>query len=305
MMSSMKPQFLSLKNQILFICAILTMMTFTFCANPEDEIDLNCLDQNDGLHDQCGLIPIPSVNDTPIDFCSHIQTLVDQAEVNGGLTNKQNIIIEDRGVHPVVAAPHGASDLGTDDIANKVGDNLNINSLRFFRFRTLLNANVNRPTAGAPTAAQEAWDYDASAVYHCYRGHVLDLFKGNSNNFYVEIHGNDRAGSAQRLEIVCSDDITNAQDQSIKAIFAQEIINVYGANTPLQAFTLAQDPNNIYFTASATRTCGLFCSLQNENIPAIHVEIPAAYRGDFNSAARVKIVNLLTTVISRIDSEVL
>ena len=294
-----------MKNKILFISSILAVMTLMFCANPDDSIDLNCLDDA-SMEDHCGVYPIPSDNDVPIDFCLHVQTEVDQAEnANQNIDDDENISIEDRGNHPVVAAPHGAADLGTSDIANKVGDNLGINSIRYFRFKTLLNANVNRPTEQAASAAQEEWAYDAASVYHCYRDHVLDFFGGKNNNFYIEIHGNDREESAQRIEIVCSDDITNMQDGLIEDIFEQEIAIEYGRNTLLHAYTLNQTPDSVYFRASATRTCGLFCSLQDENIPAIHVEIPAAYRGSFNSQARIKIVNMLTSAIARIENEVL
>jgi hypothetical protein len=108
----------------------------------------------------------------------------------------------------VVAAPHGASDANTDEMAAEVARRTGFGLVIASGFavedegqgRPGCRYQVNRPReAGRPASEHESTPA-ARKVYELYERRVLEAAQGPLR-FYAEIHGNSRAQCAGQIEI--------------------------------------------------------------------------------------------------------
>jgi hypothetical protein len=179
----------------------------------------------------------------------------------------------------VVAAPHGASDLGTGAMAAEiarltgfgvvVATDFTVSEPRGRRYQ------VNRPmegVAGHPSS-EDVESEGARAVYETYERRVRDAAQGPLV-FYAEIHGNSRPDSAERIEIAT---VGVDAEQALKLRTLFELVRDAHLRTrpPAPRFQVRVEPADpVYYTASGAKRAGILRLPQR----ALHIELPRAAR---------------------------
>ncbi|MEZ4886080.1 MAG: hypothetical protein R3E32_15200 [Chitinophagales bacterium] len=207
-----------------------------------------------------------------------------------------------------IAAPHGVCDDKTRQIVEVLYQQGNGRwdalTARYFR-KPNLHFNVNRPTLeiedakkndGIDDYLQEEFTADARNVYECYVNRIKGLQSFAGMKLFVEIHGNGNNSRKNYLDIATYSGMSPQKANQVKAIFQSALQN---NNVPLTAAVegTATDP---YFKATASKQNGLFCMLENVNVPYLHIEIPADYRKI--DANRTKIIAALLQALTQLQN---
>ena len=195
----------------------------------------------------------------------------------------------------LIAAPHGTFDSNTAPIALEAARLLgagHVTTQRFVVDRVRLN--VNRPTEGASlSCAQEARTDRARDVYENYAGLVSKASSGRPLLLYVEVHGNSRSQSSERIEVAARG-ISADQAKKIKDAYAAILAKVRKEDSGYPDLALAIEPRDqIFFTASCAKSLGILAS---DLAPrALHFELPRSARAQ----AELKATGLLISEIVR------
>ena len=166
----------------------------------------------------------------------------------------------------LLSAPHGRYDRNTLPIAQLLAENLPVNLVWAYDYRSSTwpighFANVNRPTGGF-----DAPDEDAERIYRVFR----DCAHQVARRAYVEIHGNSRAENAHEIQVATPDGFSPSLAQAIKEAWPS-VRGSFFADVDL----VIEPVDRIYWTAEATKRIGMM-----RDCPALclHFELPAAMR---------------------------
>ena len=183
----------------------------------------------------------------------------------------------------VVAAPHGSSDLGTGEmageIARRTGFGLVVatgfNVASETRERPGRRYQVNRPVEGVPGRPpdEEIASAGARSVYETYERGVQKVSQGPLR-FYVEIHGNNRGDTADRIEIAT---VGVDREQAVKLRTLLELIRDahLRACAPAPRLEVRVEPADpLLYAASGAKRGGILRLPQR----ALHIELPRAAR---------------------------
>jgi hypothetical protein len=199
----------------------------------------------------------------------------------------------------VVAAPHGTSDLGTGAMAAEiarltgfglvVATDFTVSEHRGRRY------HVNRPmegVAGHP-ASEDVESEGARAVYEAYERRVREVAQGPLA-FYVEIHGNSRAESADRVEIATVGvDAEGAQKlRTLFELVRDAHLRVRPPALRLPARVEPADP--IVYTASGAKRAGILRLPQR----ALHIELPRVARQEARELYTLILADFLREAIA-------
>ncbi len=239
-----------------------------------------------------------------VDACQ----LVEDANFQDKDGDSPYIVENANGGNYVIAAPHGRFDEGTRAIVEGVdsANEMAWKSLSFNGFRReSLYFNVNRPTLylvnNNPNIAdheEEQVDSDAKKVYNCYVNHIKGLVPFNSLEWYVEIHGNAKASRAGFLDIATHEGMSEQDAEDIQEIF-QNALDAEGVGLTVAMEHTDDDP---HFHGQAAREFGIFCVLENANVPFLHIEIPSAYRKNNQVANRNKMIDALSAALAQVKA---
>jgi hypothetical protein len=188
----------------------------------------------------------------------------------------------------VVAAPHGTSDTHTAEIAAELARRTGFGLVVASGFtleadtpeRPGRRYQVNRPTEGYPgrPAAEEVETVSARHVYAEYESRVRETARAPLR-VYVEVHGNGRRESADRLEIAT---VGIGLDDAWRLRTLLELIRDARlrrhAGAPRLA-VLIEPLDALRYTASGAKQFGIL------RLPscALHVEIPRVARTEWRA----------------------
>jgi hypothetical protein len=185
----------------------------------------------------------------------------------------------------VVAAPHGTTDQWTAEMAAEIAGHTGFGLVVATGFdgetdareRTGRRYQVNRPLEGVPggPSAEEIDTPDARAVYESYERRVREASQGPLR-FYVEIHGNSRRESADRIEIAT---VGVDAEASVKLRTLFELVRDahLRARAPESRLDVRVEPADVvYYTATGAKRVGILRLPQR----ALHIELPRAARQD-------------------------
>lgn len=183
-----------------------------------------------------------------------------------------NMVTKDHSSPYIIAAPHGKFDLNTADVVESVCINAQWNCLIASGYRTEEHPiNVNRPTEGVGLAKYEEQHTDrARYVYEEYLARFSDI-QTASFKLYVEIHGNSRPESQNRIEIA-----TVGLDSDESATIKEELILELTEAGLSDLNVLIEGDPDFHFHASAAKAFGILKDVET----ALHLEIPIAFRSD-------------------------
>ncbi len=203
----------------------------------------------------------------------------------------------------VVAAPHGASDAQTAEIAAAVARRTGFGLVVATGFdvepdsreRPGRRYQVNRPFEGTPSrpASQEAPSEAARLVYEAYERRVREIAQGPLR-FYAEIHGNNRRESANRIEIATVGvDREYAQRLRVLCELIRDAHLRGHAGAPrLEVWVEPADP--VFYTASGAKRDGIL------RVPerAVHIELPRAARVEFRDLYTAILADFLAQAVA-------
>ena len=206
-----------------------------------------------------------------------------------------------RGV--IVAAPHGASDIRTGEIATELARRTGFGVVVATGFQLEPDTKaspgrryqVNRPLEGVPgrPPAEEVETEAARRVYEAYERRVREVAQGPLL-FYAEIHGNNRRESAERIEIAT---VGVAREYALRLRTLLELIRdahlgKRGEAPRLQIFVEPADP--LRYTASGAKRCGILCIPER----ALHIELPKAARAEWREVYTVILADFLSQALA-------
>lgn len=162
----------------------------------------------------------------------------------------------------LVAAPHGEFDVQTGEIVWRYCQVVRWDCLIAEGFRAdHAPINVNRPTEGT-RLAETKFTERASLVYARYVKRIARI--SPELRFYVEIHGNEYAGSENFIE-VATVGISTAQAERIAAR-GKKLLEAEGLPLEMRIDVL----DKIRFRATHNRKFGVLSFIR----PAVHLEFP-------------------------------
>jgi len=187
----------------------------------------------------------------------------------------------------VIAAPHGASDASTGEIATEVARRTGWGLVVATGFGLEPDApgrpgrryHVNRPFEGVPSgpATEDRSSDSARLVYQTFERRVRETAQGPLR-FYAEIHGNDRRESAGRIEIATVG-IDREYAQRLRALC--ELVrdaHLRGRGVPGPKLDILVEPADaLYYSASAAKRDGILKLAER----ALHIELPKTARVEF------------------------
>lgn len=186
----------------------------------------------------------------------------------------------------VVAAPHGTSDPGTADIAAEVARRTGFGLVVATGFGVEPDGangpgrryQVNRPLEGVPgrPPAEEVATEAARRVYEAYEQRVREAARGPLA-FYAEVHGNNRRGSAERIEIAT---VGVDREQALKLRTLFELIrdaHLRGRPGAPRLEVLVEPADRVVYAASGAKRFGILRLPER----ALHLELPRAARRDW------------------------
>jgi len=186
----------------------------------------------------------------------------------------------------VVAAPHGTSDVRTGEIATEIARRTGFGLVvaTGFTFEAdgrqgpVRRYQVNRPFEGVPgrPATDETPSEPARRVYDAYERDVRAVARGPLL-FYVEIHGNNRGESAERIEIatVGIDRHEAARLRTLAQLIRDAHLAAAAGAPRLDVLVEPADP--VRYTASGAKRDGILRLPER----ALHIELPRAARTRF------------------------
>jgi hypothetical protein len=187
----------------------------------------------------------------------------------------------------VVAAPHGTSDIHTAEIAAVLAERTGFGAVIATGFvlepdeatRPGRRYQVNRPTEGYPgrsgTAAEVATD-GARHVYAEYERRVREA-AGGPLRLYVEIHGNGRHESADRVEIAT---VGVSPEDAWRLRTLLELMRDARLRSQAGAPRLAvliEPVDAVRYAASGAKQIGILRTPSQ----ALHIELPRAARAEW------------------------
>jgi hypothetical protein len=189
----------------------------------------------------------------------------------------------------VVAAPHGSSDISTDEIAAAIARRTGFSLVVATGFSTETDARqrggrryaVNRPLEGVPgrPAAEQMPTEAARQVYEAYEQRVLEAAQG-ALHFYAEIHGNNGRECAGQIEIATVG-IDRELALRLRAL-AELIRDAYlRMDREIQRLDVLIEPADpVTYRASGAGREGILRLPRH----ALHIEMPTCARRDFRDA---------------------
>jgi hypothetical protein len=205
----------------------------------------------------------------------------------------------------VVAAPHGTSDVRTGeiaaDLARRTGFGLVVAT--GFSLEPGPGASpgrryqVNRPLEGVPGRPpdEERVTEGARQVYEAYEREVRTVAQGPLD-LYVEIHGNGRHESADRIEIAT---VGIDRDLALRLRTLFELIRDAhlrgGRGTRLEV--LVEPADVLRYTASGAKRTGILRLARR----ALHVELPHAARHDHRDVYTAILADFLREAVALPD----
>lgn len=186
----------------------------------------------------------------------------------------------------VVAAPHATSDLRTGDIATEVARRTGFGLVVATGFTigpdtveaAARRYGVNRPLEGVPgrDAAEERATPAARGVYEAYVQRVREA-AGGPLRYYVEIHGNARRDTAERIEIatVGIDGEHALQLRTLLELTRDAHLRGHPGAPRLRV--LIEPADSLVYTASAAKREGILRLPER----ALHIELPRLARDEF------------------------
>lgn len=186
----------------------------------------------------------------------------------------------------VVAAPHGASDLRTGDIAAEIARRSGFGLVVATGFTLEPDTSegpgrryqVNRPLEGVPgrPPAEEVATDGARRVYEAYERRVREVAQGPLA-FYAEIHGNNRRESAERIEIAT---VGVDREEAFRLRTLLELIrdaHLLGQRGAPRLEVLVEPANTLRYTASGAKRDGIL----RLSARALHIELPKSARTEW------------------------
>ena len=175
---------------------------------------------------------------------------------------------QDNNSHYIITAPHGGFDLMTEVIVREVCDNILWNCIIAQDFRSKSHPlNVTRPTEKyGVSSSNEVRTERALYVYDEYLSQIYLINK--APKLYVEIHGNSRNESKNRIEIATVS-IKDDQARRIKLILQNAL-----SSTKLTQSIAIENIDYIYYHATSSKAQGSLSKIK----PALHFEFPKSSR---------------------------
>ena len=195
----------------------------------------------------------------------------------------------------VVAAPHGSSDLKTNEIAADVARRTGFGLVIAYGFELERDTReapgrryqVNRPFEGRPSRppSEDVATEPARRIYDAYERRVRETAQGPLR-FYAEIHGNNRLESAGRIEIATVGvDREYARRLRVLAELVRDAHLRGHASAPrLEVAVEPADP--VFYAASGAKRDGILKLPER----AVHIELP--------KTARVEHRELYTAIVA-------
>ncbi len=203
----------------------------------------------------------------------------------------------------VVAAPHGTSDPGTADIAQDVARRTGFGLVIATGFAVEPDGpdgpgrryQVNRPLEGVPgrPAAEEQPTAAARQVYDAWERRVLETAQGPLV-FYVEVHGNNRQESSERIEIATVG-VDYAEATKLRTLL--ELVrdaHVRGHPGAPRLEVLIEPADRVVYGASGAKRLGILRLPER----ALHVELPRAARRDWRELYSAILADFLSQAIA-------
>ena len=168
----------------------------------------------------------------------------------------------------IITAPHGGYDLMTEIIVRKVCDNILWNCLIAQNFRSKSHPlNVTRPTEKYGVSSNN--EVPTKRALYVYGEYLRQIYLINkAPKLYVEIHGNSRNESKNRIEIATVS-ITDDQARRIKLILENAL-----SSTKLTQSIAIENIDYIYYHATSSKARGSLSKIK----PALHFEFPKGAR---------------------------
>lgn len=203
----------------------------------------------------------------------------------------------------VIGAPHGSSDANTGEIAaelaRRTGFGLVIASGFALESNTRERAGrryqVNRPFEGIPgrPPSEEASTEAARKVYDAYEQRVREVAQGPLG-FYVEVHGNNRGETADRVEVATVGvDREDAQRlRTLLELIRDAHLRAHATAPRLSVLVEPADP--VFYAASGAKRDGIF------RLPAraLHIELPRAARAEWREVYIAILAEFLAQALS-------
>lgn len=203
----------------------------------------------------------------------------------------------------VVAAPHGTSDPFTGDVAAEVARRTGFGLVVATGFAIDAETRegpgrryqVNRPMEGVPgrPATDEVVTDDARRVYESYEGRVREAAQGPLA-FYVEVHGNNRHESADRIE-VATVGVDAEQARRLRTLF-ELVRDAHLRAQPggPRLAVLVEPADRVLYSASGAKREGIL------RLPAraLHIELPRAARAEWRDLYTAVLADFLAQAVA-------
>jgi hypothetical protein len=186
----------------------------------------------------------------------------------------------------VVAAPHGTSDTRTGEIASDIARRTGFGLVVATGFslepdtadRAGRRYQVNRPLEGVPGRgpSEETRTPEAQRVYEAWQSRVRETAHGPLR-LYVEIHGNNRRDTADRIEIatVGIDDEHARQLRTLLELTRDAHLRGH-PDAPRLAI-LVEPADRVFYGAGGAKREGIFTLPER----GMHIELPKSARIPF------------------------
>ena len=203
----------------------------------------------------------------------------------------------------VVAAPHGGSDLNTDDMAVEIARRTGFGLVVATGFsmepgggpEPARRYQVNRPLEGVPgrPPVEHVPSEAARQVYDAYEKRVLEAAQGPLR-FYAEIHGNNRQDCAGQIEIAT---VGVDRELALRLRALAELIRDahLRANHEIQRLDVLIEPADaVTYRASGAKRDGILRLPQR----ALHIELPRCARRDWREIYTSILADFLGQAVS-------
>ena len=203
----------------------------------------------------------------------------------------------------VVAAPHGGSDLNTDDIAVEIARRTGFGLVVATGFalepgggaEPARRYQVNRPLEGVPgrPAAEHVPTEGARHVYEAYEKRVLEAAQGTLR-FYAEIHGNNRKECAGQIEIAT---VGVDRELALRLRTLAELIrdaHLRVTRDVQRLDVLIEPADTVTYRASGAKRDGILRLPQR----ALHIELPRCARREWRETYTAVLAEFLLQATS-------
>jgi hypothetical protein len=202
----------------------------------------------------------------------------------------------------VVAAPHGGSDVNSDEIAVEIARRTGFGLVVATGFSLEAAGRqgpgrrykVNRPLEGVPgrPASEHVATEAAREVYEIYETRVREAAQGPLR-FYAEIHGNARQQCAGQIEIAT---VGVDREQALRLRMLAELIrdaHLRGRPEVQRLVVLIEPVDEITYRASGAKRDGILRLPQQ----ALHIELPRCARQDFRETYTAVLADFIAQAV--------